>query len=94
LVRNISGAFGIAIFATILNNSINSNVLKISHFSTITSHSPAVIQEFIALVTLKAQVNAYAYVFLISSIVVFVGAFLALFLKVKNERTDIKIQVE
>ena len=94
LVRNISGAFGIAIFATILNNSINSNVLKISHFSTITSHSPAVIQEFIALVTLKAQVNAYAYVFLVSSIVVFIGAFLALLLKVKNERTDIKVQVE
>ena len=94
LVRNISGAFGIAIFATILNNSINSNVLKISRFSTITSHSPAVIQEFIALVTLKAQVNAYAYVFLVSSIVVFIGAFLALLLKVKNERTDIKVQIE
>jgi len=30
LVRNISGAFGIAIFATILSNRINSNVLTIN----------------------------------------------------------------
>ncbi len=94
LVRNISGAFGIAIFATILNNSIESNVLKINHYSFVNSMNPGIIQEFIALVTLKAQVNAYAHVFLISSIVVFVGAMLALFLKVKHERTDIKVQIE
>ena len=94
LVRNIAGAFGIAIFATILNNSTKSSLLKISHFSTIATHNPGVMQQFIALTTLKADVDAYAHVFLISSIVVFVGAFLALLLKVKNERTDIKIQVE
>ena len=94
LVRNISGAFGIAIFATILNNSTESNILKISHFSTLTSHDPNIIKEFISLVILKAQVNAYANVFLISAAVVFVGAFAALLLKVKNERTDIKIQIE
>ncbi len=94
LVRNISGAFGIAIFATILNNSTESNILKISHFSTLTSHNPNVVQQFVSLIILKAQVNAYANVFLISAIVVFVGAFAALLLKVKNERTDIKIQIE
>ena len=94
LVRNISGAFGIAIFATILNNSTESNVLKINHFSTLISHNPNVIKEFVALIILKAQVNAYADVFFVSAAVVFVGAFLALFLKVKNERTDIKVQVE
>ena len=94
LVRNISGAFGIAIFATILNNATESNVLKINRFSTLSSHSPQVIKEFITLVTLKADVNAYAHVFLISSIVVFIGAFYALTLKVKNERTDVVVQVE
>ena len=94
LVRNISGAFGIAIFATILNNATESNVLKISHYSTITSHAPNVVQEFVSLVILKAQVNAYANVFLISATIVFIGAFLVLFLKVKNERTDIKVQIE
>ena len=94
LVRNISGAFGIAIFATILNNSTESNVFKISSFSNIASHNPIDIQKFVSLIILKAQVNAYANVFLVSAAVVFVGAFLALFLKVKNERTDIKVQVE
>ena len=94
LVRNISGAFGIAIFATILNNSIESNVMNISHFSTIKVFDPTAIREFITLVSLKAQVNAYSHVFLVSGIIVLVGAFLALFLKVKNERTDIKVIAE
>ena len=40
LVRNISGAFGIAIFATILNNKVNSNVLKINSLSKLYSHVP------------------------------------------------------
>ena len=94
LVRNIAGAFGIAIFATILNNSTKSSLLTINHFSIISTHNPQAIAQFISLVSLKAQVDAYAHVFLISSILVFVGAFLALLLKVKNERTDIQIQIE
>ena len=64
---------------------------KVPHISIFNSN---VIKQFISLVILKAQVNAYADVFLVSAAVVFVGAFLALFLKVKNERTDIKVQVE
>jgi DHA2 family multidrug resistance protein len=94
LVRNISGAFGVAIFATILDNATNSNVLKISRFSTIATHDPSIIQKFIILITLKAEVNAYADVFFVSSVVVFIGAFTALWLKVKNERTDIKVEIE
>ncbi len=94
LVRNIAGAFGIAIFATILNNSTKSNLLKINQHSFITVHNPQIVQEFVTLVTLKAQVDAYAHVFLISSIIVFIGAFLALFLKVKNERKDLKVLIE
>ena len=93
LVRNIAGAFGIAIFATILNNSVKNNVIKISHFSTINSHNPVIVQKFIALITLKAQVNAYAHVFLVSSIIVFIGAFAALLLKVKSEK-NITVHVE
>jgi EmrB/QacA subfamily drug resistance transporter len=94
LVRNIAGAFGIAIFATILSNATESNLLKINQFSTLSSHNPSIINEFITLITLKADVNAYVHVFLISSIIVFIGAISALFIKVKNERTNIKVQVE
>ena len=35
LVRNISGAFGVAIFSTILNNAINSNILSIARQSVL-----------------------------------------------------------
>ncbi len=94
LVRNISGAFGIAIFATILDNRITSNVLTINSFSTLSSHVPHDIQTYIGLISLKAQVDAYDYVFLVASIIVFLGAFTILFMKLQKERTDIKVHVE
>ena len=94
LVRNIAGAFGIAIFATILTNSTEHNLLKIGQYSTLSSHNPTIIKEFITLIILKADVNAYVHVFLISSIIVLIGAISALFIKVKNERADIKVQAE
>ncbi len=94
LIRNIAGAFGIAIFATILNNRVNSNVLSINGYSHISTHAPNIIQKYISLIMLKAQIDAYDYVFLIAAGVVFVGAFFSLFLKLKNERTDVKVHVE
>ncbi|KND48133.1 MAG: MFS transporter, DHA1 family, tetracycline resistance protein [Parcubacteria bacterium C7867-006] len=94
LVRNISGAVGIAIFATILNNRVTSNILTINSFSKLNSHNPVDIQKYIGLMSLKAQIGAYDYVFLVASIIVFLGAFTILFLKLKNERTDIKVHVE
>ena len=94
LVRNISGAFGIAIFATILNDRTNANVLSINSFSKLSSHIPINIQKYVALIELKAQVDAYDYVFLIATIIIFLGSFTILFLKLKNERTDIKVHVE
>jgi DHA2 family multidrug resistance protein len=94
LVRNISGAVGIAIFATILNNRVTSNILTINSFSKLNSHNPLDIQKYIGLISLKAQIDAYDYVFLIASIIVFIGSFTILFLKLKNERTDIKVHVE
>jgi len=93
LVRNIAGAFGIAIFSTILTNQTNSNILKINSLSIIHSNNVVEIQKYISLVMLKAQVDAYGHVFLISSIIVFLGAFTILSLKVK-ERMDAKVLVE
>lgn len=93
LTRNIAGAFGIAIFGTILNNRVLSNILNISHHSTITSHNPTIIQTYVSLIILKAQVSAYTYVFIIASLFVFVGSIAVLFLKVK-ERTNVTVHVE
>jgi len=94
LARNIAGAFGIAIFGSILTSQIASNVLKINSLSILRSHDLIDMQKYISLVTLKAQVDAYGNVFLISSIIVFLGAFTVLWLKIKDERTDIKVRVE
>lgn len=94
LVRNIAGAFGIAIFGTLLTNRIKSNVLSINSFSFIHSMNPLDIRKYIALIELKAQVNGYTFVFLVSSIIVFLGAFTILFLKLNHERTNVKVHVE
>lgn len=86
LVRNIAGAFGIAIFNTILNNSTENNVLKISSHSFIHSSDPSVISQFISLIILKAESLAYSTVFLVSSIILLIGAALALLIKVQIRR--------
>jgi len=87
LVRNISGAFGVAIFSTLLNNSINANVLAIARQSVFQGATPAAMQQFVGLIILKAQVAGYAYVFEVASIVVMLGAFAAFFINVPKEAT-------
>ncbi len=94
LARNVAGALGIALFGTILNNRIEHNILSINSLSTLNSTNPVDVQTFTSLVMLKAQVNAYDYVFLISALLVFVGAFAVLFMKVEKERTDVTVHVE
>jgi len=94
LVRNVAGAFGIAIFATILNNRVTSNVLTINSYSHISTHAPNVIQKYISLIALKAQIDAYDYVFLLAAVIVFVGSFAALLLKLEKEKTDVVVHVE
>lgn len=94
LIRNIAGAFGIALFGTILNNRISHNVLQINNFSHLMSNSLVDFKTYITLIILKAQVNAYDYVFVIASVVVAVGAFAILTLKLKNEKTDVIVQIE
>lgn len=94
LVRNVAGAFGIALFATILNSRVETNILRINRMSTLLSHNPLDLEKYTSLVILKAQISAYNYVFILASIVVIIGAFAVLSLKVKNERTDVKVHVE
>jgi EmrB/QacA subfamily drug resistance transporter len=94
LARNIAGAFGIALFGTILTNTINSKVLSIARQSTLSNPDPQSYKTFIGLIILKAQVASYAYVFLVASAIVFVGAITAFWIKVDKERTDVHIMVE
>jgi len=94
LVRNIAGAFGIAVFGTMLNDVTNSKVLEIAQHSVIHSTNPAVIQQGVGLIILKAQVAAYSVVFYYAAMIVLIGAGVALFLKVQHVRTDIEVRVE
>lgn len=95
LARNIAGAFGIALFGTLLNSSIENNAISIASHSVIRSLDPVVIQEGIALIELKAQVAAYATVFETAAIILFLGSFFALLMKVDMRKAaGIHVHVE
>jgi EmrB/QacA subfamily drug resistance transporter len=94
LARNIAGAFGIALFSTILSNKIGSNILSIASKSFMNIKTPATYQQFTGLIILKAEILAYREVFVISSIVLILGSFIALGLKVKTIDNDVEVMVE
>ena len=83
LVRNIAGAFGLAVFSTLLANSEASNLLTIAKQSTISAqHTALQMQQFIGLIELKAQVVSYSTVYEAAAAVVMLGAFTALLITV------------
>ncbi len=86
LARNIAGAFGIAVFSTILTRTTESNVLKITTNSSFNLTNLANYKEAYALVALKAQISAYGTVFVVSSIVLLIGAITAFWIKVSKEQ--------
>jgi EmrB/QacA subfamily drug resistance transporter len=94
LGRNIAGAFGIAVFSTILTNATNSKVLQIAQNSIIRSVNPVNMQKFIALIELDAQISAYRVVFLTSAIIVLLGSFTAFLLKHDTTVPKEKIFIE
>jgi EmrB/QacA subfamily drug resistance transporter len=81
LVRNIAGAFGVAIFASILSNSIISQLLSVQRYSTLNTSDPTIMNQLIVLVATKANVNAYSIVFQIAGAIMMIGAFSAFFIK-------------
>ena len=84
LVRNIGGAFGIAVFGTLISTFAQNNVIAIAKNSIIHATTQAQYKTAIALISLKAQVLAYSQVYVISSIVVAIGAF-AIFIIKKDD---------
>ncbi len=94
LARNISGAFGIAIFGTLLAQSTEANALRIAQFSQFHGTTPAEYQEFVSLITLKSQMNGYHTVFIVSATIVLIGAFVAYYMGNVNLRSDEKVHME
>ena len=94
LARNIGGAFGIAIFGTVLIQSEKHNVLSIAQNSVIRSTDPNIIREAIALIQLKAQVSAYGEVFLLGSILMLLSAFPVLWMRTRRDAPMVHVHVE
>ncbi len=93
LARNIAGAFGIAVFGTLLKNVTEGKLLDIASSSVIRAADPTSYARFTALVILKAQVASYATVFGVSAAIVAVGALLALRIDAKV-RKGVEVHVE
>lgn len=86
LARNISGAFGIALFGTILTNSIKANVSNIASQSVISITNPEIYKQAITLIILKAQIDAYKTVFVSAAIVLLIGTILSLMIRVSKDK--------
>lgn len=93
LVRNIAGAFGIAIFATILQKSTENAIINLSKFSVVHATSPLQYGQAINLMILKAQMLGYSQVYILAAVILIVGSILALFVKPKHEK-NITVHVE
>lgn len=80
LTRNVGGAFGIAIFGTLLTNATNANVLEVAQHSTIRSTDPQIMSEAVRLIIMKADLLSYSTVFIFASLAMVTGGLLALIL--------------
>ncbi len=94
LARNIAGAFGIAIFGSLLNSSIGNHALNIASLSSFFGTTINQYQQFVGLISLKAQINGYDTVYTTSAIIVFIGAILALFISKIDLNKTAEVHVE
>jgi len=81
LARNIAGAFGVAIFASIFTNSITFNLLSLQKYSVVNSQSPLVMGQVMVLMGLKANILSFAAVYRSAMFLMIIGGFAALFVK-------------
>lgn len=84
LARNISGAFGVAIFATILSNGVNSAMLNLKKYSIIHTQDPTMLEKINLLIFTKANVLAFSNVFHIAMYFMLLGGISALFVRSKK----------
>ena len=88
LIRNIAGAFGIALFGSLLIWAEGRNVLSIASMSHLYVHTATNLATFTGLIMLKAQVDAYGLIYEIAAAMLFVGALLSFFIVVPDRVID------
>lgn len=81
LARNLSGAFGIAIFATILSDATTTQMAALQKYSVVNTQNPQMLSQIYYLMVTKANILAFSTVFRTSMFFMFVGAIAALFVK-------------
>jgi len=89
LARNIAGAFGVAIFATILSNGITHSLIVIGQNTIVHTTNPTLLHGILQLIVQKANVQAYGLVFYWASVSMVLGAISALFLS-SPKAADVK----
>ena len=94
LARNIAGAFGIALFGTILNSATEHNVIAIASNSQLYVHTAVATQTYIGLIELKAQVDAYHTIFLVGMSILLLGSLVALLLDIPEKKGTKPIVIE
>lgn len=87
LARNISGAFGVAIFATILTNSTTSHLAEIQRHSIVNTTDPSLIGQIYGLMVTQANILSFATVFRWTMVFMVLGAVAAMFIK-ENKNID------
>lgn len=86
LARNVAGAFGIALFGTLLAWKEKVNILALSSGSVLNVVNPVNQKIFTALIELKAQIDAYGFIYEIAAIVLLLGGLLSFFIQVDNRK--------
>ena len=81
LSRNLAGAFGTAIFATILSNSTTARLIELQNNSVINTTNPQQLQQIAGLMEIKATILAYGSVFNWAAVFIIAGGVATLFLK-------------
>jgi EmrB/QacA subfamily drug resistance transporter len=88
LVRNISGAFGIALFGSLLTWAEVRNALNINSLSHLYVNSAVNMQTYIGLIELKADIDAYGLIYAIAAVFLLIGALAAFFIQVPERQFD------
>lgn len=88
LARNLAGAFGTAIFATILTTSTYAQMVNIEKFSIVNIHDPILLKTVVGLMKAKANLSAYNSVFVWGGIITILGSIAALFVVETNKRVS------
>lgn len=95
LVRNIGSAFGISVFATILNGATEDSLVNIMRYSVVNTTDALLRAQAMALMVLKASIDAYRVVFVTASGALVIGTILVLItLNIRENAEGVEIMVE